>query len=80
MSSGVSFSDPGIASGNGEKKRFVRLISRSESSAKVVFVTNSSFFSDGSIFQHASNAAAFVKSSTPPEDLTAMVTHYAGVR
>ena len=46
--------------------------------ARVIFVTNTSFFSDGSIFQHIPNACAFVRSSTPPEDLAAMVEHYGG--
>jgi CheY-like chemotaxis protein len=45
--------------------------------AKVVFVTNSSFFSDGSIFNHIPNACAYVKSQTPPEDLVAIVEHYS---
>jgi Response regulators consisting of a CheY-like receiver domain and a winged-helix DNA-binding domain len=44
---------------------------------RVIFVTNSRFFSDGSIFQHSANVCAFVQSATPPEDLTAMVEHYA---
>lgn len=44
--------------------------------ARVIFVTNTSFFSDGSIFSFASNACAFVQSATPPEDLAAMVEHY----
>lgn len=44
---------------------------------RVIFVTNTTFFSDGSIFAHAQNACAFVQSETPPEDLTAMVEHYA---
>ena len=44
--------------------------------AKVIFVTNTSFFSDGSIFSFAPNACAFVQSATPPEDLAAMVEHY----
>lgn len=43
---------------------------------QVIFVTNTSFFSDGSIFAHAQNACAFVQSRTPPEDLAAMVEHY----
>ncbi|MBT0959508.1 response regulator [Alphaproteobacteria bacterium KMM 3653] len=48
--------------------------------AKVVFVTNTSFFSDGSIFAHAPNACAFIQSATPPGDLAELVTHYgAGV-
>jgi DNA-binding NtrC family response regulator len=45
--------------------------------ARVVFVTNTSFFSDGSIFQHCSNACAYLQSETPPDDLVAMVEHYA---
>lgn len=44
--------------------------------ARVIFVTNTSFFSDGSIFSFAPNACAFVQSATPPEDLAAMVEHY----
>ena len=44
--------------------------------ARVIFVTDTSFFSDGSIFNHASNACAFLPSGTPPEDLAAMVAHY----
>lgn len=45
--------------------------------ARVIFVTDTNFFSDGSIFNLAANACAFVQSSTPPEDLAAMVEHYA---
>lgn len=47
---------------------------------QVIFVTNTRFFSDGSIFSHATNACAFVQSSTPPEDLAAMVEHYGLMR
>jgi DNA-binding NtrC family response regulator len=43
---------------------------------RVIFVTNTSFFSDGSIFAHAANARAFVPMGTPPEDLAAMVEYY----
>ena len=43
---------------------------------QVIFVTSSSFFSDGSIFSLNANARAFVQSDTPPEDLAAMVEHY----
>lgn len=43
---------------------------------KVVFVTNTSFFSDGSIFQYIPNACAFLPSRTAPEDLAAVVEHY----
>ncbi|WP_371055221.1 response regulator transcription factor [Rhodosalinus sp. K401] len=44
--------------------------------AKVIFVTNTRFFSDGSIFGLCSNACAYIQSATPPEDLAAMVEHY----
>ena len=45
--------------------------------ARVIFVTDTSFFSDGSIFAHSANACAFLPSGTRPEDLAAMVEHYA---
>jgi DNA-binding NtrC family response regulator len=45
---------------------------------RVIFVTNTTFFSDGSIFAHAANACAFLPSTTPPEDLAAMIEHHAG--
>lgn len=48
--------------------------------ARVIFVTNTSFFSDGSIFAHSPNACAYVQSATPPEDLAAMVEFYAAAR
>lgn len=44
--------------------------------ANVVFVTDTTFFSDGSIFNHAANARALVKTATPPDDLAAIVHHY----
>ena len=44
--------------------------------AQFVFVTGRSFFSDGSIFTHVSNARAMVPAETPPADLAAMVQHY----
>ena len=43
---------------------------------RVIFTTNASFFSDGSIFQHSANACAFVPKQVDPEDLSAMVAHY----
>jgi DNA-binding response OmpR family regulator len=45
--------------------------------ARVVFVTRSTFFSDGSIFSHVPNACGFFRIDTPPEDLAAIVRHYA---
>ncbi len=47
---------------------------------RVVFVSDTSFFSDGSIFAHSANACAYVRSSTPPEDLAAIVEHYGAAR
>jgi CheY-like chemotaxis protein len=47
--------------------------------AKVVFVTSSTFFSDGSIFNHMPNACACVKMHTPPEDIAVIVDHYGRV-
>jgi CheY-like chemotaxis protein len=46
--------------------------------AKVVFVTNTTFFSDGSIFRHVPNASGFLGADTPPEDLAAMVDYWGG--
>jgi len=46
--------------------------------AKVIFVTSKTFFSDGSIFQHATNAVVMLPQDTPPADLAAVVEHYAG--
>lgn len=47
---------------------------RPESS--VIFVTDTTFFSDGSIFNLTPNARALVRTATRPEDLAAMVEHY----
>lgn len=44
--------------------------------ANVVFVTDTTFFSDGSIFAHCANARAFVETATPPADLAEIVHHY----
>ena len=44
---------------------------------KVIFVTSSSFFSDGSIFKYMSNACALIPSAAPPEDMAALVEHHA---
>jgi DNA-binding NtrC family response regulator len=44
--------------------------------SRVIFVTNTTFFSDGSIFQHMQNAAAFLPTETPPEDLAALFDYY----
>jgi DNA-binding response OmpR family regulator len=43
---------------------------------EVIFVTDTAFFSDGSIFGLLPNARAFVESHVQPGDLTAMVEHF----
>ena len=48
--------------------------------ARVIFVTNTTFFSDGSILAHSANARAFLPLGTPPDDLAAMVAHYGSDR
>ena len=42
----------------------------------VIFVTDTTFFSDGSIFELTPNARALVRTTAPPEDLAAMVEHF----
>ena len=42
----------------------------------VVFVTDTTFFSDGSLFAFSGNARALVKAGSAPEDVAAIVTHY----
>lgn len=42
----------------------------------LIFVTDTAFFSDGSIFSLMPSARAFVACDTPPADLAAMVDHY----
>ena len=44
--------------------------------ARVVFVTNTTFFSDGSIFNHIPHAAAMLPAQTPPNDLAAIVEYH----
>jgi len=53
------------------------LLNYRQPDAQVIFVTNTSFFSDGSIFQLFSNACAYVQSETAPDDLAAIIQHYA---
>lgn len=43
--------------------------------ARVIYVTSTTFFSDGSVFAHMPNACGYVPTSTPPGDLAAMVDH-----
>lgn len=45
--------------------------------AKVIFVNRSGFFSDGSIFEHTANVCTMIPGRSEPEDLGAVVEHYA---
>lgn len=45
--------------------------------AKIIFVTSSTFFSDGSLFQHVKNACMMVPEDIAPEDLGALAQHYS---
>ena len=44
--------------------------------ARIVFVTRSTFFSDGSLFTHIPNTAAVLQEKTPPNDLAAIVSYH----
>lgn len=44
--------------------------------ASVICVTDSGFFSDGSIFNHCATARLTLNRKTPPDELAAIVTHY----
>lgn len=45
--------------------------------AKIIFVTDTAFFSDGSIFSLIPNACAFISAETAPDDLAAIVEHHS---
>lgn len=62
---------------NGSALAVADMASFRQPNARVVFVTNSSFFSDGSIFNHVPNACAFLPSETAPKDLASIVQHFA---
>lgn len=61
---------------NGSAFAVADFASYSRPQARVIFVTNTTFFSDGSIFRHIPNACAFLPAATSPEDLAAVVDHY----
>lgn len=44
--------------------------------AKIISVTNSNFFSGGSVFALLPNVCAQVTPTTPPDDIAAMVEHF----
>lgn len=43
---------------------------------RIVFVTRSTFFSDGSLFQHIPNTAAIIPEKTKPTDLAEIVAYH----
>ena len=52
------------------------LASYRQPDARIVFVTKSTFFSDGSLFTHIPNTAAVLQEQTPPNDLAAIVAYH----
>jgi len=52
-------------------------ISYRQPNAKVIFISDGRFFSDGSIFAHCANACAYLPSATAPEDIAALAEHHA---
>lgn len=46
--------------------------------AKVIFITGSTFFADGLIFSHCQNACACLSEHTAPQDLAALVDYHVG--
>lgn len=44
---------------------------------KVIYVTSSSFFSDGTVFHYMRNACALLPVQVPPEDMAALIEHHA---
>lgn len=61
---------------NGDALTIADFASYRRPEARVIFVTASSFFSDGSIFQIIPNAAGYLASGARPEDLAAIVEHH----
>ncbi len=43
---------------------------------RIVFVTRSTFFADGSLFQHIPNTAAIIPERTNPNDLAEIVAYH----
>lgn len=43
---------------------------------RIVFVTRSTFFSDGSLFRHIPNTAAIITEKTRPSDLAEIVSYH----
>ncbi|MCF6444910.1 response regulator [Nereida sp. MMG025] len=64
----------------GSALAFADLASYRQPDSKILFVTKTTFFSDGSIFQHVPNACGFMGSNSRPDDLAAVVHHHASTR
>lgn len=45
--------------------------------AKVIFVSDSSIFSDGSLYHQFSNVCGYLPRGTPPKDIASLVEYYA---
>ena len=66
--------------GEGSALSVADLVGLRHPDVPVIFVTNTRFFADGSIFGLCPNVCAFVQTGTRPEDLAAMVEHFGTPR
>lgn len=65
--------------GHGEVLSLADLAAFRHPETKIVFITGSTFFADGSIFTHCPNACACLPEHTAPQDLAALVQYHMGV-
>jgi DNA-binding NtrC family response regulator len=61
---------------NGSALAIADFASYRQPALRVIFHTDSSVFSDGSIFTHCGNAFGYVRSSIPSSDLAALIEHH----
>ncbi len=65
-----------LVQGSGSAFAIADFCSYRQPETKIIFVSSSNFFSDGSIFQHIPNACAMLPAGVAPQDLDASVEHY----
>lgn len=61
---------------NGSAFSVADYVSYRQPGARIVFVTRTSFFSDGSLFRHVPNTAAILQEDAPPSDLAEIVAYH----
>lgn len=65
-----------LALGEGSSMAVADYAGYRQPTCRIVPVTSSTFFSDGSVFAHVPNACATINHRTPPDDVAAIVEHY----